>query len=70
MKKPNTYKQLGEMVVVDLASTRNCAQILLLILTKFKRINWLLFPLKSSENLRFSDDFRGKLKLINSPKFA
>lgn len=39
MKKPNTYKQLGEMVVVDLASLRNCAQILLLILTKFKRIN-------------------------------
>ena len=33
-------------------------QISLLILSEFKRINWLLFPLKSSENLWFSDDFR------------
>ena len=39
MKKPKTYKQLGEMSVVDLASLRNCAQILLLIFSKFKRIN-------------------------------
>ena len=34
-------------------------QILLLILSKFKRINYLLFSLKSSENLLSSVDFRG-----------
>ena len=27
-------------------------------------------PLKTSENLWFSDDFRGEFKLINSLKFA
>ena len=34
-------------------------EISLLMLSEFKRINYLLLPLKSSENLRFSDDFRG-----------
>ena len=34
-------------------------QILLLILSEFKRINELLHPLKSFENLWFSDDFGG-----------
>ena len=44
---------------------------LLLILGEFKRINWLLLPFKSIENLRFSDDFRGnrsyliRLNLLN-----
>ena len=28
------------------------------------------FPLKSSEILRFSDDFRGNVELINFLKFA
>ena len=40
-------------------------QICVLILSEFKRINLLLFPLKSSENLRF----QGEQKLINSLKF-
>ena len=31
----------------------------LLISSEIKQINWLLVPLKSSENHRFSDDFRG-----------
>ena len=35
-------------------------QILLLILKEFKWINYLLFPLKSSKSLCFSDDFRRK----------
>ena len=35
-------------------------QILLLILKEFKLINYLLLPLKLSESLYFSDDFRGK----------
>ena len=34
-------------------------QIFPLIIREFKQINYLLFTLKSSENLRFSDDFRG-----------
>ena len=34
-------------------------QISFFILSKFKRINYLLLPLKSSENRKFSDDFRG-----------
>ena len=34
-------------------------QILLLILSEFKRINELLHPLKSSVNLWFSDNFGG-----------
>ena len=32
-------------------------QISLLILSQFEQINELLFPLKSSDNRRFSDDF-------------
>ena len=34
-------------------------RIVLLILSEFKLITQLLFPLKSSENLWLSDDFRG-----------
>ena len=37
---------------------RDRLHILLLILSEFKRIIYLLFPLKSSVNKRFSDDFR------------
>ena len=37
---------------------RNCHQISLLILSENKSINLSLFPLKSSENRMFSDDFR------------
>ena len=49
---------------------RSRHQISLLILSEFKRINQLLFPLKSPENQRFSDDFRGdKSKLIPSKSF-
>ena len=36
-----------------------CLQILLLILSEFNRINKLVFPLKASKSLQFSDDFRG-----------
>ena len=34
-------------------------QILYLISSEFERINQLLIPLKSSESLWFSDEFRG-----------
>ena len=37
----------------------DCLQIWLLILSKFKQFHKLLSPLKSPENLRFSDSFRG-----------
>ena len=38
---------------------RDHLQISFLILNELKEINQLLFPLKSSENQRFPDDFRG-----------
>ena len=38
----------------------DCLQILVPISSEFKRINELLLPLKSLENLRFSDDFWGE----------
>ena len=34
-------------------NARDRRQILLLLISKFKWINWLLFPLESSENYRF-----------------
>ena len=34
-------------------------QISLLVMNKFKEINLIVFPLKSLEHRRFSDDFRG-----------
>ena len=37
----------------------DCLQILLLRLTEFKGINYLMFRLKSSGNLWFSDVFMG-----------
>ena len=51
---------------------RDRLQISLLTLRKFKRINQTLFPLKSLENQRFSDGFRGnrgwliRLNLLNT----
>ena len=33
------------------------------ILSKFKQFNKRLFPLKSSKNHMFSDDFRGNISL-------
>ena len=48
---------------------RNRLQILLLILSKFKQINWLLFPLKPSENLCLSDIFSGN-RIIDSFKLT
>ena len=44
-------------VIVSAVVVRDCLQISLLILSELKRINYLLFPLKSSENHRFFDDF-------------
>ena len=41
-----------------LIKVSNCLQIWLLILSKFKQINEILFPQKSSEN-RFSNGFSG-----------
>ena len=38
-----------------------CRQISLLILTKFKPINKLLSPLKSSGNIWFSDDLKANI---------
>ena len=35
-----------------------------LIISKFKQINKILFPPKSSENHRFSDDFRGNKSYV------
>ena len=44
----------------SLTRTRNFhVQILLLIRSEFKQFNQLLFPNKSSEKHRFSDDLRG-----------
>ena len=67
-KKKKTGKNTGKEIVSDFLSAKffvplrpltDRIQISLLILTKFKGINLLLFPLKSSEILRFLDNFRG-----------
>ena len=50
--------EINETIVMAGSGIRDL-QILVLMLCEFKRINYLLFPLKSSENHRFSDDFRG-----------
>ena len=47
------------VVTENLISLTDCHQFSPVILSKFERINELLLPLKSSENLWFSDDFRG-----------
>ena len=38
--------------------SKGIVSIAFLKISEFRQHNWLLFPLKSSENLRFSDDFR------------
>ena len=43
---------------------RDHCQISLLKLSEFKRINQLLFPLKSSENLCFSDSFMRNINAL------
>ena len=56
---------------------RDRRQISLLILSEFERINSLLFPVKSSKNLCFLDDFKGnrsylfnQIRLILKAKFG
>ena len=44
--------------ILDSIEIRDCLQNSILLLSEFKRNNYLLLPLKSSENLLFSDDFR------------
>ena len=67
-KTPDSHVQnfkLNKDHMVDLLNAfkiMDC-QILVLVLNEFDRINWLLFPLKSSENhilkTRYFDGFRG-----------
>ena len=49
---------------------RDRLQIPFLILGGFKRLNQLLFPLKSSENQRFSDDVRGNRSLSDPREYS
>ena len=51
---------IGRERVNKLTALRDRCQISLLILSKFKQINQLRFPLKSSENLWFPDEFRDR----------
>ena len=46
-------------VILENRLSWNRLQISFIILSVFKQINQLLFPLKSSDNHRFSDDLRG-----------
>ena len=48
-----------ELCYTHLLQIRDSRQISLLILSEFRQIISFLFTLKSSENLRLSDDFRG-----------
>ena len=48
-----------ELCYAHLLQIRDSRQISLLILSEFRQIISFLFTLKSSENLRLSDDFRG-----------
>ena len=54
------YGEKGDNAILasNAMKVRDRLQGLLLILSKFKQTNYLLFPLKSSENHTFSDDFR------------
>ena len=45
-------------------TVRNRRQISLLILTNLSQLSNFLFPLKSLENLRLSDDFKGNRSLL------
>ena len=49
---------------------RDRLQIPFLILRGFKRLNQLLFPQKSSENLWFSDDVRGNGSLSDPREYS
>ena len=53
-----TSKLLDIVMLTKEVQVRGCLLISLLILTEFEGINQLLFPLKSSENLWFFEDFR------------
>ena len=48
-----------KILLVACPRFRDNLQISLLILREYQRIDYLLPPVKSSENLGFSDDFRG-----------
>ena len=48
----------------DFILVSNSRQILLLVLSKFMQINWIVFPLKLSGNLWFSDYVRGNHSVI------
>ena len=52
----------NKCLTAKLFSVWDRRQLGLLTLSDFKSINQLLFPLKSSENLWFSDDIKEKLK--------
>ena len=49
---------------VRLILQRNCLHISLLMSSEFKRINQFLFPLKLSENDKFTDDFIGNRSFL------
>ena len=50
-KNESLEHKLEHKLVENITLFRNPLKISLLILSEFKQINWLLFPLKSSENL-------------------
>ena len=52
------YDRLAESHCIRFVTyVRDYLQISLLILSEFRRINWILFSLKSSENMRLCNDF-------------
>ena len=53
------FNRIKKIAQFDLVSHRDYRQIWFLILREFKRINHFLSTLKSSKNLRISDDSRG-----------
>ena len=48
---------------IELFFVRDRRKILLMVLIKFYWIICLLYPLKSLENLQFSEGFRGRLEV-------
>ena len=54
-----TFHELKECLNL-ISQVKNRLQIPLLTLSEFKQISSVPFPLKSSENHKFSDDFKGK----------
>ena len=55
---------LFHIFIIFYLGIRDRHQILCLTLSKFSKINLFLFPLKSLENLWFSNDFRGIRSLV------